>query len=37
MMLPLALEAVSFRDIIKSLSLEIEAGPSTFILGANGA
>jgi tungstate transport system ATP-binding protein len=36
-MLPLAMEAVSFRDIIKPLSLEIEAGPSTIILGANGA
>ena len=37
MMLPLAMEAVSFREIIKPLSLEIEAGPSTIILGANGA
>jgi len=37
MILPLALRAVSFRDIIKPLSLEIEAGPSTIILGANGA
>ena len=37
MMLPLAMEAVGFRDIIKPLSLEIEAGPSTIILGANGA
>jgi len=37
MMLPLALDEVSFRDIIKPLSLEIAAGPSTIILGANGA
>lgn len=37
MILPLKLEAVSFLDIIKPLSLEIEAGPSTIILGANGA
>ena len=37
MILPLRLEEVSFRDIIKPLSLEIEAGPSTIILGANGA
>ena len=37
MILPLRLEAVSFLDIIKPLSLEIEAGPSTIILGANGA
>ena len=37
MILPLTLEAVAFRDIIKPLSLEIEAGPSTIILGANGA
>jgi len=37
MILPLMLEAVSFRDIIRPLSLEIEAGPSTIILGANGA
>ena len=37
MMLPLALEDVSFLHIIKPLSLEIEAGPSTIILGANGA
>jgi tungstate transport system ATP-binding protein len=37
MILPLRLEAVSFRDIIKPLTLEIEAGPSTIILGANGA
>jgi len=37
MMLPLKLEEVSFLRVIKPLSLEIEAGPSTIILGANGA
>ena len=37
MILPLRLEGVSFRDIIKPLSLELTAGPSTIILGANGA
>jgi len=37
MMLPLRLQEVSFLHIIKPLSLEIEAGPSTIILGANGA
>ena len=37
MILPLRLENVSFREILKPLSLEIEAGPSTIILGANGA
>ncbi|HEX2334532.1 MAG TPA: ATP-binding cassette domain-containing protein [Burkholderiales bacterium] len=37
MILPLMLHRVSFRDIIKLASLEIEAGPSTIILGANGA
>ena len=37
MILPLKLEAVSFLGIIRPLSLEIEAGPSTVILGANGA
>ena len=37
MMLPLRLEALSFLHIIKPLSLEIDAGPSTIILGANGA
>ena len=37
MILPLELHAISFRDIIKPLSLEVEAGPSTIILGANGA
>ena len=37
MILPLRLEQVAFRDIIKPLTLEIGAGPSTVILGANGA
>lgn len=37
MMLPLRLHEVSFLNIIKPLSLEIEVGPSTVILGANGA
>jgi tungstate transport system ATP-binding protein len=37
MMLPLRLEEASYRDIIQPLSLEIDAGPSTIILGANGA
>jgi tungstate transport system ATP-binding protein len=37
MMLPLKLENVTFQSIIKPVSLEIEAGPSTVILGANGA
>ena len=37
MILPLKLEAVSFRHIIQPLSLEIEGGVSTIILGANGA
>jgi tungstate transport system ATP-binding protein len=36
-MLPLRLEEASFLHIIKPLSLEIEAGPTTVILGANGA
>jgi tungstate transport system ATP-binding protein len=36
-MLPLRLEDVSFLQVIKPLSIEIEAGPSTIILGANGA
>jgi tungstate transport system ATP-binding protein len=35
--LPLRLDAVAFRDIIQPLTLEIDAGPSTIILGANGA
>jgi ABC-type Mn2+/Zn2+ transport system ATPase subunit len=37
MILPLRLEEVTFRDIIKPLTLDIAAGPSTVILGANGA
>ena len=41
MILPLKLEAVSFaageRTVLGPLSLEIHAGPSTIILGANGA
>ena len=37
MILPLRLEGISFRDIIQPLSLELAAGPSTIILGANGA
>ena len=37
MMLPLRLEAVSFHNIIQPLNLEVEAGPSSVILGANGA
>ena len=37
MILPLKLEGVAFRDIIAPLSLEIGAGPSTILLGANGA
>jgi len=37
MILPLRLERVAYRDIIPSLTLELEAGPSTIILGANGA
>jgi tungstate transport system ATP-binding protein len=37
MMLPLRLQEVSFLHIIKPVSLAIEAGPSTIILGANGA
>lgn len=37
MMLPLRLHEVSFLNIIKPLSLEIEVGASTVILGANGA
>jgi tungstate transport system ATP-binding protein len=36
-MLPLRLREVSFLHIIKPLSLEVEAGASTIILGANGA
>jgi tungstate transport system ATP-binding protein len=41
MILPLKLEQVSFavgtKTIIEPLSLEIQAGPSTIVLGANGA
>lgn len=37
MILPLRLEDVSFLHVLKPLSLEIGAGPSTIILGANGA
>jgi tungstate transport system ATP-binding protein len=37
MILPLRLEEVCYRDIIKPLSLVLEAGPSTIVLGANGA
>jgi tungstate transport system ATP-binding protein len=37
MILPLRLSHVRYRDIIPPLSLEIDAGPSTIILGANGA
>ena len=37
MILPLRLEAVSFLNVIEPLSLELGAGPSTIILGANGA
>jgi tungstate transport system ATP-binding protein len=41
MILPLRLEEVTFmaggRTIVAPLSFEIEAGPSTIILGANGA
>jgi tungstate transport system ATP-binding protein len=37
MILPLKLDQVSYRQIIAPLTLELEAGPSTIILGANGA
>jgi tungstate transport system ATP-binding protein len=37
MILPLQLTELAFLDIIKPLSLSLEAGPSTIILGANGA
>ena len=37
MILPLKLEDVSFLHVLGPLSLQIEAGPSTIILGANGA
>ena len=36
-MLPLRLQDVSYLRILEPLSLDIEAGPSTVILGANGA
>jgi tungstate transport system ATP-binding protein len=36
-MLPLRLEGVSYLHIIKQVSLDIGRGPSTIILGANGA
>jgi len=37
MILPLRLEGVAYRAIIEPLTLELGAGPSTVILGANGA
>jgi len=37
MILPLKLEGVSFLQVLGPLSLQIDAGPSTIILGANGA
>jgi tungstate transport system ATP-binding protein len=37
MILPLQLSEVTYRDILRPLTLEIAAGPSTIILGANGA
>ena len=37
MILPLKLESVSFLHVIAPVTLEIEAGPSTILLGANGA
>jgi len=37
MILPFALREVSYLHIIKPLSLEIIPGPSTIVLGANGA
>ena len=37
MILPLRLDGVAYHGIIAPLSLEIGAGPSTIILGANGA
>ena len=36
MILPLRLEGVAYRAIIEPLTLELGAGPSTVILGANG-
>ena len=35
--LPLRLESVSFLDVIAPVTLAIDAGPSTILLGANGA
>ena len=37
MILPLELVRVAYRDIIKPLSIKIDGGPTTIILGANGA
>jgi tungstate transport system ATP-binding protein len=37
MILPLRLEALTFLNVIQPLTLELEAGPSSIILGANGA
>ena len=37
MILPLRLDGVAYRGIIEPLTLELGAGPSTVILGANGA
>jgi tungstate transport system ATP-binding protein len=37
MILPLKLESVSFLNVIAPVTLEITAGPSTILLGANGA
>jgi tungstate transport system ATP-binding protein len=37
MILPLELVRVAYRDIIKPLSISIDAGPTSIILGANGA
>jgi len=37
MILPLRLESVAYRGIVEPLTLELGAGPSTVILGANGA
>jgi tungstate transport system ATP-binding protein len=37
MILPLKLVEVSFLDIIQPVTMEIGSGPSTIILGANGA
>jgi tungstate transport system ATP-binding protein len=37
MILPLRLEGVAYRGIIEPLTLELGSGPSTIILGANGA